>query len=90
MKMLRFTVVGVLFVCLLAGNIATGYAGYVYDWRIPQPMSSIDAAIAAIKDMRAFIALDGNYDKIQDFAIDQLGIKIDFQWRQHSPLGVEF
>ena len=78
MKMLRFTVVGVLFVCLLAGNIATSYAGYVYDWRIPQPMTSTDAAIAAIKDMRAFIALDGNYDKIQDFAIDQFGIKIDF------------
>ena len=78
MTILRHIFVAVTFVCLMTGNIAIGYAGYVYDWRIPQPMSSIDAAIAAIKDMRAFIALDGNYDKIQDFAIDQFGIKIDF------------
>ena len=78
MTILRQIFVAVMFVCLMAGNIATGYAGYVYDWRIPQPMTSTDAAIAAIKDMRAFIALDGSYDKIQDFAIDQLGIKIDF------------
>ena len=78
MTILHHIFIAAMFVCLMTGNIATGYAGYVYDWRIPQPMSSIDAAIAAIKDMRAFIALDGNYDKIQDFAIDQFGIKIDF------------
>jgi hypothetical protein len=78
MTILRQIFVAVMFVCLMTGNIATGYAEYVYDWRIPQPMTSTDAAIAAIKDMRAFIALDGTYDKIQDFAIDQLGIKIDF------------
>lgn len=78
MTILHHIFIAVMFVCLMTGNIATGYAGYVYDWRIPQPMTSTDAAIAAIKDMRAFIALDGNYDKIQDFAIDQFGIKIDF------------
>ena len=78
MTILRQIFVAVMFVCLMTGNVATGYAGYVYDWRIPQPMTSTDAAIAAIKDMRGFIALDANYDKIQDFAIDQLGVKIDF------------
>ena len=78
MTILRQIFVVVMFMYLITGNIATGYAGYVYDWRIPQPMTSTDAAIATIKDMRAFIALDGNYDKIQDFAIDQLAIKVDF------------
>ena len=78
MTILHRIFVTVLFALLMTGNIATGYAGYVYDWRVSQPMTSTDAAIAAIKDMRPFIALDANYDKIQDFAIDQLGIKIDF------------
>lgn len=78
MTILRQLFVTVLFALMMTGNVATGLAGYVYDWRVPQPMTSTDAAIAAIKDMRAFIALDGNYEKIQDFAIDQFGIKIDF------------
>ena len=78
MTVLRQIFVTVLFALMMTGSVATGLAGYVYDWRIPQPMTSTDAAIAAIKDMRAFIALDGNYEKIQDFAIDPFGIKIDF------------
>ena len=78
MTILRCIVAALLFTCLMTGNMATGLAGYVYDWRVPQPMTSTDTAIAAIKDMRGFIALDANYDKIQDFAIDQFGIKIDF------------
>lgn len=91
MTILRKIVAIAVFACLVAGTPALVLAANSYDWRVPQPLASTDAAIAAIKDLRGFIARDGNYDKIQDFAVDQLGLQIVFAYGANTRRwGVDF
>jgi len=64
-----------VFVCIMAGSFSVVCAKQVYDWRIPQPMASTDAAITAIKDVAGFLSLDAAYE-IRNMAVDQFGLKI--------------
>jgi hypothetical protein len=91
MTNLRKIVAIAVFACLVAGTHSIGLAKNIYDWRVPQPMASTDAAIAAIKELRPFIARDGNYDKIQDFAVDQNMLQIVFAYGANAlRWGIDF
>lgn len=65
----------VMFLCITVGSFSVVHAAHTYDWRIPQPMASTDAAIAAIKDVAGFLLLDAAYET-RNIAVDQVGLKI--------------
>ncbi|MDR7868809.1 MAG: PDZ domain-containing protein [Sporomusaceae bacterium] len=75
LSILKRMVVLAVFVCIVAGSFAVVHAAHVYDLRIPQPMASTDAAIAAIKDVAGFLSLDASYE-IRNMAVDQSGLKV--------------
>lgn len=75
LSFLRLTMVIVVFLCIAVGSFSVVRAAHVNDWRIPQPMASTDAAIAAIKDVAGVLSLDASYE-IRNMAVDQVGLKI--------------
>jgi hypothetical protein len=75
LSILKRMMVMVAFFCITVGSFSVVRAAHVYDWRIPQPMASTDAAIAAIKDVAGFLSLDAAYE-IRNMAVDQVGLKI--------------
>lgn len=48
----------------------------VYDWYMPQPMSSTEAAIGAIKDLREVLSLGPDYS-IRELSINETGMQIN-------------
>lgn len=75
LSILRSMMVFLVFFCLTAGKISAVNAAQIYDFRIPQPMASTDAAIAAIKDVAGFLSLDAAYET-RNVAVDPSGLKI--------------
>jgi hypothetical protein len=61
-------------VCIMAGYSSVCRAN-VYDWYMPQPMASSEAAIAAIKNLGGFLSL-GPDASIRDLSVDQTGMYI--------------
>ena len=48
----------------------------VYDWYMPKPMSSTEAAISAIKDLKGFLSLGPDYS-IRELSINETGMQIN-------------
>ncbi|HWR28233.1 MAG TPA: PDZ domain-containing protein [Negativicutes bacterium] len=74
MSVLRRVMVVLVVVCLLGGYSSVCWAA-VYDWYMPQPMASSEAAIARIKELSGSLRLDANVS-ITDLRIDKTGLYI--------------
>jgi len=61
-------------ICIMAGNSPVCRAA-VYDWYMPQPVASSEAAIAAIKNLGGFLSL-GPDVSIRDLSVDQTGMHV--------------
>ncbi len=89
MNLLRRIVVLGMFVCLV-GSCSVGLARYNYDWRMPQPMASTEAAMTAIRDLRGFVAVDA-YTTIRELAVDPLGMQVSaVQGNSEKRFGLTF
>lgn len=75
MKLQRIMRVFLLALLLQLMNCSTIWASFVFDWYVPQPMTSTEKAITAIQDLRGFLALTAD-SSITDFSVDPAGMRI--------------
>lgn len=75
MKLHRITVVFLIVFLFQLTHCKILWAA-VYDWYMPQPMSSTEAAIGAIKDLREVLSLGPGYS-IRELIINETGMQIN-------------
>jgi len=72
MHQLRRAMMIFVFAALIFGSNSVSYAN---DWYVPKAMTSVDAAIASINELKGFVVAKTDYS-VQTFNVNQQGIQI--------------